>query len=108
MQIESVELQCSAFLFDLDGVLVDSRAVVERVCRSWAQRHGLDPQQVLRIAHGRRTRDTVTALAPHLDLMEEVAWLDAAELADVDGLRLPHDNHGHRAPGHPGTLLIEA
>ena len=81
-----MELRGLAFLFDLDGVLVDSRAVVERVCRTWAQRHNLDPEMVLRIAHGRRTRDTVAAVAPHLDIMREVAWLDAAELADVKGL----------------------
>jgi sugar-phosphatase len=79
-------LRCSGFLFDLDGVLVDSRAVVERTCRRWALRHELDPEQVLRIAHGRRTRDTVQAAAPHLEADREVAWLDAAELADVDGL----------------------
>ncbi|HYU10587.1 MAG TPA: HAD-IA family hydrolase [Gemmatimonadales bacterium] len=82
-----MQLRCSAFLFDLDGVLVDSRAVVERVCREWARRHSLDPDRVLRIAHGRRTRDTVKAVAPHLDIGREVAWLDAAELADVEGLR---------------------
>ena len=82
-----VQIQCAAFLFDLDGVLVDSRAVVERVCRSWALRHGLDPETVLRIAHGRRARDTVKAVAPHLNIAREVASIDAAELADVDGLR---------------------
>jgi sugar-phosphatase len=81
-----VQLPCSAFLFDLDGVLVDSRAVVERTCRRWALRHQLDPEEVLRIAHGRRTRDTVKAVAPHLDLEREVEWLDSTELADVEGL----------------------
>ncbi len=81
-----MQVRCSAFLLDLDGVLVDSRAVVERTCRRWALRHQLDPEQVLRIAHGRRTRDTVQAAAPHLETDREVAWLDAAELADVDGL----------------------
>ena len=81
-----MQVRCSGFLFDLDGVLVDSRAVVERTCRRWARRHHLDPEQVLRIAHGRRTRDTVQAAAPHLETDREVAWLDAAELADVAGL----------------------
>src|SRR2546426_5912078 len=52
-----MQFRCSALLFDLDGVLVDSRAVVERTCRRWALRHQLDPDEVLRIAHGRRTRD---------------------------------------------------
>src|SRR5438046_5405128 len=85
-KLRSMELHAAAFIFDLDGVLVDSRAVVERVCRQWAQRHGLDPEKVLRIAHGRRSRDTVQTVAPHLDVMREVAWLDGAELADVEGL----------------------
>ena len=67
-------------------MLVDSRAVVERTCRRWALRHHLDPERVLQIAHGRRTRDTVRAAAPHLETDREAAWLDAAELADVDGL----------------------
>src|SRR5207253_3106028 len=79
-------LRCSGFLFDLDGVLVDSRAVIERTCRRWAMRHQLDPEKVLRIAHGRRTRDTVQVAAPHLETDREAAWLDAAELTDVDGL----------------------
>jgi sugar-phosphatase len=41
---------------------------------------------LLRIAHGRRTCDTLQAVVPHLDVASEVAWLDAAELADLDGL----------------------
>jgi len=81
-----VQLRCDALLFDLDGVLVDSRAVVERTWRRWAQRHQLDPEAILRVAHGRRTRDTLQAMVPHLNLDSEVAWLDAAELADFDGL----------------------
>ena len=81
-----MEIQCAAFLFDLDGVLVDSRAVVERVCRLWAARLGVDPDALLRIAHGRRTRDTVRIVAPHVDAESEVAWIDNAELLDTDGL----------------------
>ncbi|HEV8398430.1 MAG TPA: HAD-IA family hydrolase [Gemmatimonadales bacterium] len=82
-----MELRCSAFLFDLDGVLVDSHAVVERASRSWALRHQLDPDMVLRVAHGRRSSDTVKAMAPHLDATREAAWIDAAELGDVEGLK---------------------
>ncbi|HVH66404.1 MAG TPA: HAD-IA family hydrolase [Gemmatimonadales bacterium] len=78
--------RCKAFLFDLDGVLVDSRTVVERTWRSWAERHHIDAERLLRVAHGRRTRDTLQAVVPHLDLDSEVAWLDATELADLDGL----------------------
>ena len=81
-----MEIQCSAFLFDLDGVLVDSRAVVERVCRQWAARLGIDPAALLRVAHGRRTRDTVKIVAPHLDPVQEAAWVDNVELLDTEGL----------------------
>jgi len=79
-------IRCAAFLFDLDGVLVDSRAVVERVCRLWAARLGVDPDALLRVAHGRRTRDTARILAPHLDPVQEAAWIDKAELLDTEGL----------------------
>ena len=81
-----MQLRCSAFLFDLDGVLVDSRAVVERVCRLWAARLGIDSDALLRVAHGRRTRDTVRIVAPHLDPEQEAAWIDNAELLDTEGL----------------------
>jgi sugar-phosphatase len=83
----NVELQCTAFLFDLDGVLVDSRAVVERTWRRWAQRHQIDAEALLREAHGRRTRDTLEAAAPHLALDSEIAWLDSAELEELDGMQ---------------------
>jgi len=91
-----MQIRCSAFLFDLDGLLVDARAVVERTCRRWALRHQLDPDEVLRIAHGRRTRDTVKAAAPHLETDREAAWIDAVELADIDGLSA--------VPGSPELL----
>ena len=70
----------------MDGVLVDSRAVVERTWRRWAARHGVDPESVLKVAHGRRTQETLQEVVPHLATTDELAWLEAAELADEDGL----------------------
>jgi mannitol-1-/sugar-/sorbitol-6-phosphatase len=81
-----LEIRCKACLFDLDGVLVDSRGVVERTWRRWGKRHQLDIEPMLRIAHGRRAMDTLRATVPHLATEPEVAWLDAAELEDVAGL----------------------
>ncbi len=81
-----VTLSARALLFDMDGTLVDSRAVIARVLHSWAERHGLDRERVERLPHGQKTRDTIAGLAPHLDLMTEVAALDAAELGDLDGI----------------------
>ena len=79
-------LRASAILFDMDGVLVDSRAAIERVRRRWARRHGLDEETVVRLPHGQQTRDIIAALAPHLDIMEEVRWLDADEAKDLEGM----------------------
>lgn len=85
---------CRALLFDLDGVLVDSTACVERTWRRWATRHQLDAEAVLRAAHGRRTVETVSLVAPHLDRDQEVAALAAAEAEDVAGIA---EVHGARA-----------
>lgn len=82
-----MEFRCKAFLFDLDGVLVDSRAIVERTWHRWAERHQLDPAPFLQIAHGRRAMDTLRLVLPRLATDTEVAWLDATELADREGLK---------------------
>ena len=83
------EFRCKAFLFDMDGVLVDSRAVVERTWQRWAaERHPIDLVKLLHVAHGRKARDTLLIMAPGLATDTEVAWLDATELADVEGLRV--------------------
>lgn len=77
-----------AILFDLDGVLVDSRLPVEKSWRNWAKRQGLDPEAVAKAAHGRRTIETVREFAPHADAGAEAAKLDHAEAEDVEGLRV--------------------
>lgn len=75
-----------AIIFDLDGVLVDSQAVVERHWRRWARRHDLDPERVLDVAHGRRTIDAIRELAPALDAAREVERMVASSGHDTDGL----------------------
>jgi len=81
------ELLVDAILFDMDGVLLDSRPVVERTWRRWAARHRVPVEPILRVAHGRRTWDTLREAVPELATREEVDWLDAAELEDFDGIR---------------------
>jgi sugar-phosphatase len=58
---------CSAMLFDLDGVLVDSTVAVARWWRIWAGENKIDVAKVLKIVHGRRTVEVVRLMAPHLD-----------------------------------------
>jgi sugar-phosphatase len=79
-------LRCGAILFDLDGVLMDSRVAVERAWRRWAAGHGIDPVAVLAEAHGRRTIDTIRAIAPLLDVEAEALLLEDAEAVDFDGV----------------------
>ncbi len=80
------ELDCDAILFDLDGVLIDSTACVERHWNNWANQHGLDAASILRVAHGVRNIDTMRRLAPHLDVEQEAALFAAHEVADTAGV----------------------
>ena len=79
---------CSAVLFDLDGVLVDSTKSVDRQWRRWAAEHSLDPDQVTAIAHGVRTIEVIRQLAPDLSAEEETEKLEARESADRDGVEV--------------------
>jgi sugar-phosphatase len=73
-------------IFDLDGVLVDSTAVVERSWRRWAAEHRLDFEEIMQIAHGRRAAETMHIVAPHLDADVETARMAAEEAHDTDGM----------------------
>lgn len=79
-------LECSAILFDCDGVLVNSIASVERQWHKFANRHKLDPGVVLNTAHGHRTVEAVHILVPHLDAIAEAAIIERNELEDTEGL----------------------
>jgi sugar-phosphatase len=77
---------CSAILFDLDGVLVDSTRSVSRQYRLWAQMVNLDQLTVENITHGVRAIDVVRQLAPHLDAEAEVIRLEKMEAEDREGV----------------------
>lgn len=79
-------LECKAVLFDLDGVLVDSRAVVERTWNRWTERQGLAIPDIVARSHGRRSTDTLRELVPEDAIAGEVAWLERVELSDTEGL----------------------
>lgn len=81
-------VRCAAVLFDLDGVLVDSRRCVELVWETWARRHDLDPAAIVRIAHGRRASEVLREVAPHLDVAAEVAILDGLEETERRGVEV--------------------
>lgn len=81
-----IRILTRAALFDMDGVLVNSKPAIDRVRRKWAERVGLDVQTVLDLPHGQKTSVAFAHIAPHLDMVEEVAWLDAEEARDLSGI----------------------
>jgi mannitol-1-/sugar-/sorbitol-6-phosphatase len=81
-------IRCSALLFDLDGVLIDSTPAVARVWRRWAVEHGFDPETVVRLAHGRPSRTTIRELLPNADIDKEDREVERREMEDLDGVVL--------------------
>jgi sugar-phosphatase len=79
-------MACRALLFDLDGVLVDSRRTIELIWQTWAATHGVDAAPFLAVAHGRRIAETLGLVAPELDVGREVAALDRMEEVETRGL----------------------
>ena len=76
-----------AFLFDMDGTLLNSIAAAERVWGIWAKRHGLDVPAFLATIHGARAIDTITRQAlPGVDPEIEAQWITEAEINDVEGV----------------------
>jgi mannitol-1-/sugar-/sorbitol-6-phosphatase len=81
-----IAIRCSALLFDMDGVLIDSTPAVARVWHRWAVEHGFDPETVVRVAHGRPSRTTVRELLPDADIERENREVERREIEDLDGV----------------------
>jgi HAD superfamily hydrolase (TIGR01509 family) len=80
-------LEPQAVLSDMDGVLVDSAAVIEHTWRGFAARHRLDPEYVLAQSHGRRARDLIRLVAPAVDADAEAARIEQDEIAAAGQVR---------------------
>jgi len=71
----------------MDGTLLTSIAVAERIWGRWAERHHLDVASFLPTIHGVQTIDTIRRLAlPGVDPEIEAAAITRAEIDDVDGI----------------------
>jgi sugar-phosphatase len=81
-----VEVTCSGLLFDLDGVLVDSTPAVARVWTKWALAHGFDPEETVRLAHGRPSLATIRDLLPNADFAAENEVVLRGEIEDTAGV----------------------
>jgi mannitol-1-/sugar-/sorbitol-6-phosphatase len=86
-----IAIHCSALLFDMDGVLIDSTPAVARVWHRWAVEHGFDPETVVHMAHGRPSRTTIRELLPNADphdIDREDRKVERWEIEDLDGVVL--------------------
>lgn len=82
-------LTARALLLDMDGTLVNSDAVVERCWRVWAVEHGLDPDEALKVVHGRQGYATMAVLLPDRPMEQNYAdnrVMLAQETADTAGV----------------------
>jgi mannitol-1-/sugar-/sorbitol-6-phosphatase len=82
-------LTARALLLDMDGTLVNSDAVVERIWRRWADRHGFDGGEVMKVVHGRQGYASMAVLLPSRPTEQNYAdnaRMLAEETADMDGV----------------------
>lgn len=80
------QIACSALLFDMDGVLIDSTPAVARVWKKWAIDHHFNPDEVVARAHGRPSITTVREYLPHADAVAENRLVERAEIEDLEGV----------------------
>lgn len=81
-QIETYD----AYIFDLDGTLVDSSKAILEILNEWCESRELDLEIMLAASHGARITDVLPSVAPHLDVEDEVTYLLKRELEVQTGL----------------------
>jgi sugar-phosphatase len=79
-------IRCSALLFDMDGVLIDSTPAVARVWSRWARAHGFPPEEVVARAHGRPSITTVREYLPDADHEAENRIVERSEIEELQGV----------------------
>src|ERR1700761_1126681 len=86
-------ISCRGVLIDMDGVLVDSTPAVARVWTRWAAKYNLEPEGVVKQAHGRTSMTTIRELLPQESPEtheQENRWMEQAEIEDIaDVFALP-------------------
>jgi sugar-phosphatase len=98
------------FLFDLDGVLIDSSASAARHWGMFAAEYGLDPAGVIARIPGRRAIDSVREFIPHAaedEIIAAAAAQEQAALSDHDGVvALPGARELLTALGPSGWAVV--
>ncbi len=84
-----LSIVAGAVLLDMDGTLVDSTAVVERLWVEWSQAHDVDPVRTLGIIHGRQGHESMALLLPdrpHEHNVAENGVMLKRETLELDGV----------------------
>jgi sugar-phosphatase len=108
--IQSVQVDVSGLLFDMDGVLVSSIGSVLRSWRRWAKHYGLPNPDKVEIPHGVRAIDIMAQLKPDIDkveglkLIEEIEIADTADLEVLAGVRVLLES----LPAHRWAIVTSA
>jgi sugar-phosphatase len=79
----------SAVLFDMDGTLVDSDAIVEAAWHAWCERYGVDFDELIAVAHGVPSDQTARRFLPdatEAEIAEAARFANAYEYGRVDGV----------------------
>jgi sugar-phosphatase len=77
-------------LFDLDGVLVDSEASIERAWRAWARSRDIGWERLAPAISGRLAVDTLRVACPEMSAADRLAAateINDRQIADADGVR---------------------
>ncbi|KAI8982608.1 HAD-superfamily hydrolase subfamily IA, variant 3 [Pilobolus umbonatus] len=80
------QLEAKAFIFDLDGTIVDTTPVVINFWTQLAISHHLDPKEILKTSHGRRTIETLALWIPELATPQKVLELETKLSDEMEGV----------------------
>lgn len=84
MRVASIEIAAKAVLFDMDGVVVDSRSVIEMAWREVVRKFDgreLTELEIRTVAHGRTPEQTIETLFPEYgDEQRQEIWSEAARI----------------------------
>lgn len=84
-----MELKAKGFLFDSDGTLVDSLAVVERCWCLFGKEIGIAPEEIIRFIHGKPALTSLRHFMPDAsedEINARFRWLEEMEASDTEGV----------------------